>query len=99
MRVPLVERQAFARARRYLRYSPIALWLAHASAFASGIFYVALLILLGLFADLVISRGQIPSFHDLPQQDQANLAASAGSLKSATIFLANRHVAYRCPTN
>ena len=70
-----MERQAFARARRYLRYSPLALWLAHASALASGILYVALLILLGLFADLVISRGQIPSFRDLPQQDQANLAA------------------------
>ncbi|HEV8062560.1 MAG TPA: ABC transporter ATP-binding protein, partial [Gemmataceae bacterium] len=75
MRVPLVERQAFARARRYLRYSSAALWLAHASALASGVLYVALLVLLGLFADLVISRGQIPSFRDLPHQDQANLSA------------------------
>jgi ATP-binding cassette subfamily B protein len=35
--------------------------------------------LLGLFADLVVSRGQIPSFRDLPQQDHANLAALPAS--------------------
>ncbi len=69
-----MERQAFARARRYLRFSPVALWLAHGAAFASALLYVVLLILLGLFADLVISRGQVPSFKELPQQDQANIS-------------------------
>jgi ATP-binding cassette, subfamily B, bacterial len=70
-----VERQAFARARRYLRFSPVALWLAHGAALASALLYVVLLILLGLFADLVISRGQIPPFKELPPQDQTNISS------------------------
>ena len=72
MRVLQVERQAFARARLF-RYSPVALWLAHSSALASGVLYVALLVLLGLFADLVISRGQVPTLRELPSQDQVNI--------------------------
>ena len=60
-----MEREAFARARRFLNYSPVAKWLALVAAVSSGVFYVALLVVLGLFADLVVSRGVIPSFRDL----------------------------------
>jgi ATP-binding cassette subfamily B protein len=67
-----VQREAFARARRFLNYTPAAKWTALAAAIATGVLYVALLIVFGLFVDLVISRGTIPSFRNLPsnQQDQ-----------------------------
>ena len=60
-----MEREAFARARRFLNYSPVAKWSALIAAVSSGILYVALLVVLGLFVDLVVSRGVIPSFRDL----------------------------------
>jgi ATP-binding cassette subfamily B protein len=66
-----VERKAFARARRFLNYSPVAKWLALIAAVASGALYVCLLVLLGLFADLLISHGEIPAFRDLSPQQQA----------------------------
>jgi ATP-binding cassette subfamily B protein len=60
-----VEREAFARARRFLDYSPLAKWSALVAAVGTGVLYVALLVDLALFVDLVASRGEIPSFRDL----------------------------------
>jgi ATP-binding cassette subfamily B protein len=66
-----VEGEAFARARRFLDYSPVAKWSALIAAVGTGVLFVALLGVLGLFVDLVVSRGEIPSFRDLPPQAQA----------------------------
>ncbi len=60
-----MEREAFARARRFLDYSPVAKWSALIAAVGTGVLYVALLVVLALFVDLVVSRGEIPSFRDL----------------------------------
>ncbi len=60
-----MEREAFARARRFLNYSPGAKWSAMVAGVGTGILYVALLVVLGLFADLMVSRGKIPAFTDL----------------------------------
>jgi ATP-binding cassette subfamily B protein len=65
-----VERAAFSRARRYLNFSPLAKWLALVCAAGIAVFYVALLIVLGLYADLMASRGEIPSFEDLSARRQ-----------------------------
>jgi ATP-binding cassette subfamily B protein len=67
-----VQREAFARARRFLNYTPVAKWTALVVAFAIGVLFVSLLIVFGLFVDLIISRGAISSFHNLPpgQQEQ-----------------------------
>jgi ATP-binding cassette subfamily B protein len=65
-----VEREAFARARRFLDYSPLAKWSALIAAVGTGVLYVALLGVLGLFVDLVVTRGEIPSFRDLSPQAQ-----------------------------
>jgi ATP-binding cassette subfamily B protein len=67
-----VEREAFARARRFLTYSPWAKWSAQAAAVGTGIIYVALLVVLGLYADLMVSRGDIPSLGDLSERQQAD---------------------------
>ncbi|HEV3085274.1 MAG TPA: ABC transporter ATP-binding protein [Gemmataceae bacterium] len=65
-----MEREAFARARRFLNYSAVAKWLALTTAVATGVLYVALLVVLGLFADLIVSRGEIPLFRNLSRGEQ-----------------------------
>jgi ATP-binding cassette subfamily B protein len=70
-----VEGEAFARARRFLNYSPLAKWTALATAVGAGILYVALLVVLGLFADLVVSRGELPSFQNVSPNAQELLLA------------------------
>jgi ATP-binding cassette subfamily B protein len=61
-----VERSAFARARRFLRYHAGATWSALIAGAAAGVLYVALLFLLSLFADLLVNQGAIPAFSALP---------------------------------
>lgn len=65
-----MEHEAFARAWRFLGYKPGAKWLALISAVATGLLYVALLVVLGLFADLMVTRGRIPAFNELPVREQ-----------------------------
>jgi ATP-binding cassette subfamily B protein len=69
----VLEREAFARARRFLNYSPVAKWLALGSAVGTGVLYVALLGVLALFLDLIVSRGEIPAFQSLPLSSKDNL--------------------------
>src|SRR5882724_2779488 len=64
------DRQAFARARSYLNYHPVAKWSALLAAVGTGVLYVALLVFLWLYADLMVYRGRIPSFSDLPEAQQ-----------------------------
>jgi ATP-binding cassette subfamily B protein len=65
------KRAAFARARRFLNYNPVATWSALIAAAGTGVFYVGLLVVLGLFADSVVNQGQIPSYEDLSTARQA----------------------------
>lgn len=62
---------AFARARKYLDYYPTAKWLALGAACAAGLLYVALLLVLGLFTDLLVNRGEVPCFANLPYREQS----------------------------
>jgi ATP-binding cassette subfamily B protein len=65
-----MERAAFARARSFLNYHPLAKWSSLAAAVGTSVLYVVLLILLGLFADLIVNRGQIPAFYSLSPSDR-----------------------------
>jgi ATP-binding cassette subfamily B protein len=65
-----VEREAFARARRFLNYQPVAKWIALTAAVITAFLYVALLVLLGLFVDLIVYRGAIPSYQGLSPTDR-----------------------------
>ncbi len=60
-----MDRSAFSRAWDYVGYAPTAKWLAVFGAAASGASFVLLIMLLGLFADLMIGRGEIPTYGDL----------------------------------
>jgi ATP-binding cassette, subfamily B, bacterial len=65
-----VDRAAFARARRFLNYHPIAKWTALVAAVATAVLYVGLLVLLGLYADLMIYRGEIPCYGNVLPRDR-----------------------------
>jgi ATP-binding cassette subfamily B protein len=67
-----VERAAFSRARRFLNYSPAAKWSALVAAAGTAVFYVVLLILLGLFVDLIVHRGEITAYQQLSPVEQKN---------------------------
>ena len=71
-----MERTAFARARRYLGYSPLAKWAALVAAVGTGILFVALLLVLGLFADLMVERGEIPAYANLGGSRRADFRDS-----------------------
>jgi ATP-binding cassette, subfamily B, bacterial len=79
-----VNRAAFARARRFLNYFAAAKWAAHAAAVGAGILYVALLVLLGLFADLMVNRGRVPAFRQLSPAEQAHFEQSLRPLAEDT---------------
>jgi ATP-binding cassette subfamily B protein len=64
------ERAAFAKACAYLNYSPGAKWVAHIAAAGTGIVAVALLLVLWLFADLMVSRGRLPHYADMTPSQQ-----------------------------
>ena len=83
-----MEREAFARARRYLNYSPIATWTALLAAVATGVLYVALLVILGLFADLLVSRGDIPNLRDYPPVEQGRFLEEWDKLTPDQKFVA-----------
>jgi ATP-binding cassette subfamily B protein len=65
------ERAAFAKACAYLNYKRIAKWSAHAAAAGTGVVYVALLVVLWLFTDLMVYRGRLPTYHSLTPLQQA----------------------------
>jgi ATP-binding cassette subfamily B protein len=61
----------FVRARKFLNYNPLAKWLALTAAVGTGILYVALLVVLALFADLTVERGEIPCWANLNERDRS----------------------------
>src|SRR5262245_29707318 len=64
------ERRAFARAWSYLNYHAVAKWTALVAAVVAGVLYVLLLIVLWLFGDLMVHRGQIPAYDQLSRSEQ-----------------------------
>jgi ATP-binding cassette subfamily B protein len=61
---------AFARCQRFLGYHPLAKWLSIISSIGTALLYLGLIVLLGLFIDLIVERGEIPSFHQLSRHDR-----------------------------
>ncbi len=64
------EPTAFAKACAYLNYKKGAKWTAHAAAAGTGVVYVALLVVLWLFTDLLVYRGRLPTYHSLTPVQQ-----------------------------
>ncbi len=76
-------RAAFARARRFLNYNLVAKWSALVAAVGSGVLFVALLIVLGLFSDLMVNRGRVPGWRDLTSYRQEEFLATWRDLEDA----------------
>lgn len=85
-----MERQAFARALRFLDYLPLAKWTSLVASIATGVLFAALLVVVALFVDLLDSQGEIPPLERLPLPVQQRFGAglpetdepeSAASLK------------------
>ena len=65
-------RAAFARARSFLNYHSAAKWSSLVASIGTAVLYVVLLMLLGLYADLMVNRGQIPALYNLSTVDREN---------------------------
>ena len=68
------ERSAFARACAYLNYRAAAKWTAYFAAVLTSLLFIALLVLLALFADVVANRGLLPAPRDLTEDGRTHLA-------------------------
>ncbi len=66
-----MEISAFARARKFLQYHPVAQWLAIVSSIVTALLFFALVLLLALYIDLVVNRGEVPSLQQLAPVERA----------------------------
>ena len=55
-----------------MNYHKVAKWSAHAAAAGTGVVFVALLVVLWLFTDLMVYRGRLPTYHSLTPLQQAH---------------------------
>ena len=62
-----METSALARVGSFLRYARPARWTAVLCGLATAVLYALLILLLALFADLLVTRGRIPNFAQLPR--------------------------------
>src|ERR1700680_5152256 len=70
-RMQPMDNAAFARAARFLNYASVAKWLSIVCGVAGAILFVALLLVVARFADLMVNRGDIPALHALPAREHA----------------------------
>jgi ATP-binding cassette subfamily B protein len=81
------ERSAFNRASTYLNYKAGAKWAAYVAGAATAVLYIALLVLLILFTDLIVHRGQLPAFRDLSTQEQTRVLQGWDNLRESVPLL------------
>ena len=79
-----MERTAFSRAWDYLSYSPVAKWGAMICAALSAFSFVLLVLVLGLFADLIGVRGRVPEYHDLSESQRQQFQKEWNGLPEST---------------
>ncbi|WP_020468376.1 ABC transporter ATP-binding protein [Zavarzinella formosa] len=67
-----MDTNAFSRAWDLLHYVRFHKWTIYVSSLVSGLLFVLLVILLGLFVDLIVNRGRIPNFAQLSPREQSH---------------------------
>src|SRR5262249_28279327 len=65
-----MDNTAFVRARNFLNYHPVARWLAVAASIVTAILFFVLILLLALYVDLIVNRGELPSFWQVSSADR-----------------------------
>jgi ATP-binding cassette subfamily B protein len=68
---------AFARARKFLDYHPVAQWSAIISSIAAAVLFFLLFLLFALFADLAVNRGEVPALWQLTAERESAFASDA----------------------
>jgi ATP-binding cassette, subfamily B, bacterial len=65
-----MDKSAYFRCKQFLNYHAAAKWLSISSSLGTAVLYLALVGALALYIDLVVERGELPSFHHLSIQEQ-----------------------------
>src|SRR5215213_4752205 len=89
-----MESSAFSRVRSLLRYARPAQWTAILCGVATALLYALLVLLLALFVDLLVSRGRIPNFAQLPVRDQDQVLRDWSALPEPDRERALQHVGF-----
>src|SRR3954451_20286156 len=89
-----MESSAFSRVRSLFRYSRPTQWAAILSGIATAILFALLLLLLGLFVDLLVTRGRIPNFAQLSVREQDAVLEEWSALPDEDRVRALAHVGF-----
>ncbi|HVK11669.1 MAG TPA: ABC transporter ATP-binding protein [Gemmataceae bacterium] len=68
-----MDQSAFSRVKDLLRYARPATVTATLAGIGAGVCYVLLIVLLALAVDLIVTRGRVPNFAQLPVREQENV--------------------------
>src|SRR5262245_58783590 len=89
-----MEPSAFSRVRGLLRYARPAKWTAIVSGVMTAILYALLLLVLALFVDLLVTRGRVPTFAQLPVREQESVLKDWAALPTDERERALRQVGF-----
>ena len=86
-----MESSAFSRVRSLLKYARPSRWTAVVAGVLTALLYALLVLLLGLFVDLLVTRGRIPGFAQLPAREQEAVAREWASVPAEDRHRAFEH--------
>jgi ATP-binding cassette, subfamily B, bacterial len=89
-----MEPSSFSRVRGLLRYARPAKWTAIVSGVMTAILYALLLLVLALFVDLLVTRGRVPTFAQLPVREQEAVLKDWSALSDEERARALRQVGF-----
>ena len=78
-----MDQAPFSRVKDLLRYARPATWTANLAGIGAGVSYVLLIVLLALAVDLIVTRGRIPNFAQLPVREQEDVLKEWAALSAA----------------
>lgn len=89
-----MDQPPFSRVKALLRYARPASWAATAAGVAAGVCYVLLVVVLALAVDLIVTRGRVPNFAQLPVREQEQVLKEWAALPVADREAAVRQVGF-----
>src|SRR4051812_46482169 len=87
-----MDSSAFSRVKSLLKYARPAQWTAILTGVATALLYAALILLLALFVDLLVTRGRIPNFAQLSVAEQRAVLGEWSALSESERARALQHV-------
>src|SRR5207237_506540 len=90
----VMESSPFSRVRSLLKYARPAQWTAILTGVTTALLYAALILLLALFVDLLVTRGRIPNFAQLSVAEQRAVLSEWSALPEPERARALQHVGF-----